>query len=71
MAGERKRVWGELAAWHMAELIRRVGGEVIDVAGTNPYREPDPPEVEAVKAKEDKRQFWAKLRFGLGLGNGE
>lgn len=39
MAEERKRVWGELAAWHLAGLVARLPftAQALDPSKINPY----------------------------------
>jgi len=43
MAGERKRVMGELAAWQVEAIVGRMfGGKPADIKRMNPYRESEP-----------------------------
>ncbi len=65
MARERKRVMGELTAWHMAEITRRIGGEVVNVQEINPYRPPVSLAAKVAKAASEKRKFWGYLQHGL------
>lgn len=39
MAGERRRVAGELAAWHVAMVATMLGAKNVNVQELNPYRE--------------------------------
>ena len=68
MAGERKRVAGELAAWHMGEIMGRISGERIDPARANPYAPYSPPNAAQLAAEKDR--FWGRFRAGLGLTEG-
>ena len=42
MATERKRLMGELTAWHVIRIGMMFGGKPIEPNKINPYREPEP-----------------------------
>jgi hypothetical protein len=65
MAVERQRRAGELAAWHMAEIVRRVTGEVVNVSEVNPYRPAMSAAAKVAKAASEKRKFWGNLQIGM------
>jgi len=65
MARERQRFEGELAAWHMGQIVSRFSGEQINPAEVNPYKPPLPASVMAAKAASEKRRFWAGLELAL------
>lgn len=62
MAGERKRVAGELAAWHIA-MIAGMFGTQLSPTDLNPYRVVSEKE-QAARAKQEKAKFWANLEIG-------
>lgn len=66
MAGERRRVWGELAAWHLAgvALFMPFVNAKLDPAEINPYKgnEPEDPGVARIKAFIKKRAWLAATR---------
>jgi hypothetical protein len=66
MASERRRFLGELAAWHAAEIIRRLPltAEALDPDRINPYRV-EPPVTEAMRRLEEWR---AKRRWKVMFG---
>ena len=57
MAGERKRVAGELAAWHVIEILRRFTGESLTVDELNPYSVPNP-EIQEKRAESATKRFF-------------
>lgn len=57
MAAEKKRVLGELAAWHAVEVIKRFAGEALSFQELNPYRHVDPV-VEEKKSESATRRFF-------------
>jgi hypothetical protein len=63
MAAEAKRHRGELAAWHVAQVVARLPftGEVLDPRQINPYREQTPPSDAAVRLER-----WMKKRKWRG-----
>ncbi len=65
MAREKQRVAGELAAWHMGEIVRRVTGEAVNAADVNPYKPPMSAKAAAARAASEKRKFWGYLQVGL------
>ena len=65
MAREKMRTQGELTAWHMSEIVRRVTGEAVNVSEVNPYKPPMSAKAAAAKAASEKRKFWGHLQQGL------
>ena len=67
MASERKRVWGELAAWHMAHIVARLPftAQVIDFREINPYGKPKPPNPELDRLIAWKNQQKMKALAGV------
>jgi len=59
MAAEKKRIAGELAAWHVIELIKRIpfASEAPSVNDLNPYRHVDPVIAEK-KSESATRRFF-------------
>lgn len=64
MAAERKRVMGELAAWHVAQVVARIpfAGAPPDPATINPYREQRPPTEAQLRLER-----WKKKRKWVGF----
>ena len=64
MYAERRRVWGELAAWHLAGVVAYLPftGKELDVQGIHPYPgdEAEDEGLAAAKAFIAKRK-WAAL----------
>lgn len=65
MAREKMRTQGELIAWHMSEIVRRVTGETVNVSEVNPYKPPMSARAKAAKDAAEKRKFWGYLQQGL------
>ena len=63
MVDERKRVMGELTAWHIAQIVGMFG-EPPDPGQLNPYRVVSRGEIEA-RAKLKKQRFFASMSVGL------
>ena len=64
MCAERKRVWGELAAWHLAGVVARMPLTAVDLdpKEINPYRAPEPEREDVRKAREFiAKRMWAAL----------
>jgi hypothetical protein len=63
MAGERKRVSGELAAWIVASWAVMNGAPEPDIRKLNPYAPPEPVTPERVEVERDR--FFSRLSVGL------
>ena len=63
MADEKKRVAGELAAWHIAQIVAMFG-EKVDPGQLNPYRVVSRAEKEA-RERLKKQRFFAAMSVGL------
>jgi hypothetical protein len=64
MVQERKRVWGELAAW---AVVNMAGSENVDISAVNPYAVRQPAKQ---VSEEESRQNWGILKQLLtGAGN--
>lgn len=73
MAAERKRIMGEIAAWQVCELAKRINGEQLNPVELNPYQPPVQLPVDVMEAvtEQRKKQLAANLKlmlFGLGTG---
>lgn len=66
MARAKKEQWGELAAWHAAEIIRRLPftGANLNPAEINPYRGAAP----ATSPAMERLEQWQRSRRIRALG---
>jgi hypothetical protein len=71
MAGERKRVMGELATWHAGAILARLpfADTPPDPQADNPYREPAAPSEAAAQLERWKRKrAWRAGLRAMGKG---
>lgn len=67
-AREKRRLFGELAAWHLSEIACRIpfgGGKRINPVEANPYRVVKPKSAKRIALEQWQAEANRRIRLGL------